>query len=546
MANPVILAVDDEPDVLAAVRRDLQARYASDYRVLGAGSGQEALDLLGELVLREDEVALLLVDQRMPGITGVELLTRADSMFPDAKRALLTGYADTDAAITAINEVQLDYYIMKPWDPPEDRLYPVLDDLLEEWWGQHRLRFTGVRVLGHQWSREKHELKNFLAANQIPYKNVDAGTDEATSLMQTASVEPADLPAVIMTDGEVLRHPSVADLASHLGLHTVASDPTYDLVIVGAGPAGLAGAVYASSEGLHTLLIEQNAPGGQAGQSSRIENYLGFPKGLSGADLARRAVTQATRFGTEILVPAEVASVTRKDPFRLLRLTDGSEITTKALLVASGVSYRKLDRPGMTELSGVGVYYGTSQFEASNHAGEPMFVIGGGNSAGQAAMFLSRFTDNVTVVIRGESLAASMSQYLIDALDSNEAVTIQTQSQLLAAEGEDHLETLRFDVDGEEQTVKAGAVFVFIGQEPHTAWIADLVATDDRGFVLTGRDITSLKGWNAERDPLPLEASVPGIFAAGDVRHGSLKRVATSTGEGASAVRFVHEHLASL
>lgn len=546
MVDPTILAVDDEPDVLAAIRRDLLSHYAEDYRVLGAGSGAEAVELLGAVSLRDEEVALLLVDQRMPSMTGVDLLAKAAALYPEAKRVLLTAYADTDAAISAINEVQLDYYIMKPWDPPEERLYPILDDLLEDWWGHHRLRFSGIRVVGHQWSREKHELKNFLASNQIPYHNVDVETDDVEELLKTASAEMSDLPLVFLTDGTTLTRPAVADLAAHLGLHTEAKEPAYDLVIVGAGPAGLAAAVYGSSEGLRTLLVEHSAPGGQAAQSSRIENYLGFPNGLSGADLARRAVTQAQRFGTEILVPAEVTKVVRNDPYRTLHLADGHELPTKAMVVASGVSYRTLDRPGMTELSGVGVYYGTSQFEASNHAGEPMFVIGGGNSAGQAAMFLSRFTDSVTIVIRRDDLGVSMSRYLIDALESNEAVSVLSRTRLLEALGEERLESLRLEMDGAEEIVPAGAVFVFIGQEPRTSWLSDIVATDDRGFILTGADIPSLKGWNVDRDPLPLESSVPGVFAAGDVRHGSTKRVATSTGEGATAIRFVHEHLASL
>ncbi len=546
MANPIILAVDDEPDVLAAVRRDLQAHYASDYRVLGASSGEEAMNLLGEMALRDDEVALLLVDQRMPGVTGVDLLTRSDALFPAAKRALLTAYADTDAAIDAINEVHLDYYIMKPWDPPEERLYPILDDLLEEWWGQHRPQFSGVRVVGYQWSREKHELKNFLAANQLPYRNVDVESGDADALLKTAGASMSELPLVILTDGTTLRKPTVAELADRLGLHTEAEDVAYDLAIVGGGPAGLAGAVYGSSEGLRTLLIEEAAPGGQAAQSSRIENYLGFPRGLSGADLARRAVTQATRFGTEILVPAEVTEVVRNDPYRMIHLADGHEVTCKAMLITTGVSYRKLDRPGMERLSGVGVYYGTSQFEASNHAGESMFVIGGGNSAGQAAMFLSRFTDSVAIIIRRDDLSASMSQYLIDALDANPAVRIMPRTRLLEAIGKKRLESIRLEVDGNEETVPAGAVFVFIGQEPRTEWISNLVETDERGFILTGDDITSLKGWSVDRDPFPMETSVPGVFAAGDVRHGSTKRVATSTGEGAAAIRFIHQHLASL
>lgn len=547
MAKPVILAVDDEPQVLAAVRRDLSRYYAENYRILGATSGEEAQEILNDLALKEDAVALLLVDQRMPRITGVDLLKLSLDLFPASKRALLTAYADTDAAINAINEVNLDYYIMKPWDPPEDRLYPILDDLLDEWSASYRPRFSGVRVIGRRWSKDMFEIKSFLASNQIPYRSLDIETDdEAKALVEGADKTVEDLPMAILTNGQILTEPTSSDLAHALGLHTAATQEAYDLVIVGAGPSGLAAAVYASSEGLRTLLVEQTAPGGQAGQSSRIENYLGFPKGLSGSELARRAVVQATRFGTEILVPAEVETVNRKDPMHVIRLTDGSEITTRSLLISSGVSYRKLDRPGLEELSGIGVYYGTSQFEANQHADEPVYIIGAGNSAGQGALFLAGFTDSVTILIRGDDLSASMSQYLIDLIDADERITVRPRTQLIEARGERRLQSLLLDADGTEEEEEAGAVFIFIGQAPRTEWIADLVETDERGFILTGSDIDSLQGWTADRDPLPMETSVPGIFAAGDVRHGSTKRVATSTGEGATAIRFIHEHLADL
>lgn len=547
MGKPVILAVDDDPQVTNAVRRDLLDHYSDDYRVLGANSGEEALEILNELAVKEEPVALMLVDQRMPRITGVDLLRRSYDLFPDSMRALLTAYADTDAAISAINEVHLDYYIMKPWDPPEERLYPILDDLLDEWAAGYRPRFAGVRVIGHRWSQAMYDLRTFLASNRIPYRSLNVETDdEARALLEGAGKSVDDLPVAILTDGSVLSAPTTAELAAQLGLHTAAEAEAYDLVIVGAGPSGLAAAVYGSSEGLRTLLVEESAPGGQAGQSSRIENYLGFPKGLSGAELARRAVTQARRFGTEILVPASVEKVIRNDPVHTIHLSDGSEITTKALLVSSGVSYRKLNRPGLEELSGAGVYYGTSQFEANQHRDEPMFVVGSGNSAGQGALFVAGFTDSVTILIRGDDLTASMSQYLIDLLDADQSIVVRPRTQLIEARGEDRLETILLDAEGTEEEVKAGAVFIFIGQEPRTDWIADVVETDERGFILTGSDITSLQGWTADRDPLPMETSVPGIFAAGDVRHGSTKRVATSTGEGATAVRFIHEHLADL
>jgi thioredoxin reductase (NADPH) len=547
MAKPSILVVDDEPQVMNAVRRDLLSQYSDDYRVLGAVSGEEALEILNDLAVKEEPVALMLVDQRMPRITGTDLLKRSHDLFPNSMRALLTAYADTDAAINAINEVHLDYYIMKPWDPPEERLYPIVDDLLDEWAASYRPRFSGVRVIGHRWSREMYELKSFLASNRIPYRGLDVESDdEARALLESVGKTVEDLPVALLPEGTVLAEPTTTDLADALGLHTAAEEEAYDLVIVGAGPSGLAAAVYASSEGLRTLLVEQTAPGGQAGQSSRIENYLGFPKGLSGGELARRAVTQAKRFGTELLVPASVEKVTRRDPVHVVHLSNGSEITTKALLISSGVSYRKLDRPGLEELSGAGVYYGTSQFEANQHAGEPVYIIGAGNSAGQGALFVAGFTDSVTILIRGDDLTDSMSQYLIDLIEADEGITLRPRTQLLEARGEGHLETILLDADGIEEEVKASAVFIFIGQAPRTEWISDLVETDERGFILTGSDITSLQGWTADRDPLPMETSVPGIFAAGDVRHGSTKRVATSTGEGATAVRFIHDHLANL
>lgn len=547
MAKPVILTVDDEPEVLAAVRRDLRSHYSDNFRVIGVASGDEALEVLADLLAADEEVALLLADQRMPKMTGVELLRRARDLYPKARRALLTAYADSDAAINAINDVSLDYYIMKPWDPPGEKLFPVLDDLLDDWWATYRPRFTGVKVIDHRWSGPGHDIKAFLASNQVPYRSMDVADDpESLALLERAGAGLDDLPVIVLSDGTALKKPDKIELAQELGLQTQASETAYDLVIVGGGPSGLAAAVYGSSEGLRTLLIEESAPGGQAGQSSKIENYLGFPQGVSGSDLARRAATQATRFGTEILVPARVESVTRSDPYRVIHLMDGSKITCKALLVTTGVSYRKLDKPGLSELTGAGVYYGTSRFEAVNHQDEPMFVVGGGNSAGQAAMFLTAFTDKVRIVIRGSDLGKSMSRYLVDLIEAQDRIDVMYRTQLVEARGEDRLESLLLDIDGEEQRVPAGAVFIFIGQAPRTEWISDLVETDDRGFILTGSDITSLQGWTEERDPLPMETSVPGIFAAGDVRHGSTKRVATSTGEGATAISFVHRHLASL
>lgn len=548
-AKPVIIAVDDEPEVVQAVQRDLRSRYASDYRIVWASGGQEAIDTLRSLALQDTPVALMLVDQRMPGVTGIDVLRETLEIHPSAKRALLTAYADTEAAIQAINDVGLDHYIMKPWDPPEEKLYPILDDLLEDWMASYRPRFEGIRVIGQQWSRAAHDLKAFLARNQIPYRSLDIEQDpQAWILTEEAGATMTDLPIVLFGDGPPLFKPTPSQIADRVGLKTHATSEVYDVVIIGGGPAGLAAAVYAASEGLSTLLIEEEAPGGQAGQSSLIENYLGFPKGLSGNDLARRATAQAERLGAEILVPGTVTNLTRNDPFIVVHLADGTTVTCKAMVVASGVSYRTLTADGLEPLLGAGVYYGTSNIEAANHKDQPMFVVGGGNSAGQAALFLSRFTDSVTIMIRDDDLTATMSKYLIDNIEANPAVHVRPNTQVVSATGDTHLTglVLRDRKTEKEDAVEAGAIFIFIGQTAHTDWLADVVQLDERGFILTGEDLGPLKGWNVERDPLPLETSVPGIFAAGDVRHGSIKRVAGAVGEGATAIRFVHSHLAGL
>lgn len=547
--KPVIIAVDDEPEVVQAVQRDLRARYAADYRVVWASGGQEAIETLRTLALQGTPVALMLVDQRMPTVTGIDVLRETLELHPSSKRALLTAYADTEAAIRAINDVGLDHYIMKPWDPPEEKLYPILDDLLEDWIAGYRPRFDGIRVIGQQWSRSAHELKAFLARNQIPYRSMDIESDPmAWVLTEEAGATMSDLPVVLFGDGPPLLHPTPTQIADRVGLKTQATSEVYDVVIIGGGPAGLAAAVYGASEGLSTLLIEEEAPGGQAGQSSLIENYLGFPKGLSGSDLARRAAAQAQRLGAEILVPGAVTHLTRSDPFFTVHLADGKSLTCKAMVIASGVAYRKLTAEGLEPLIGAGVYYGTSNIEAANHRDQPMYVVGGGNSAGQAALFLSRFTDSVTILIRNDDLKATMSQYLIDNLEANPAVQVRPRTQVVSAIGDTHLEALvlRDRETSEEERVDAGALFIFIGQTAHTEWLNDLVQLDERGFVLTGTDLGPLVGWNLERDPLPLETSVPGMFAAGDVRHGSIKRVAGAVGEGATAIRFVHNHLTSL
>lgn len=548
-SKPVILAVDDEPEVLAAVQRDLRKQYAKDYRVVGASSGQEAIDTIKDLAVRDSPLALIVSDQRMPGISGVDVLRESLEIFPSAKKTLLTAYADTDVAISAINDIGLDQYIMKPWHPPEEHLYPILDDLLSDWRAGYRPDFEGIRVVGTEWSAPTHEIKAFLAMNQIPYRAVTLGIDdEADALMSSAGASLTDLPMVLFTDEEPLLKPAIPDLAERVGLRTHATQPAYDVAIVGAGPAGLAAAVYGASEGLKVVLIEAEAPGGQAGQSSLIENYLGFPSGISGADLARRAAAQAKKFGAEILVPAKVTSVDRKDPFKILHLEDGSEITAKALIVTSGVEYRRLSADGLDKLLGVGVYYGTSRIEAEYHRDQPVFIVGGGNSAGQAALFQTRFTNDVTIVIRSADLSATMSQYLIDNLEANEAVKVMPRTQVLEARGETHLESIVLrDRDTEEtREVPAGALFIFIGQTAHTDWLSNLVQTDEAGFVYSGTDLGPLEGWTADREPFLLEASVPGVFVAGDVRHGSIRRVAGAVGEGSTAIRFVHQHLASL
>lgn len=547
--RPVILAIDDEPEVLSAVQRDLRSHYSDEYRIMGATSGQEAIDTIEELAVRGTPLALIVADQRMPSISGVDVIRASLEPFPDVKKTLLTAYADTDAAISAINDVGLDHYIMKPWDPPDDKLYPILDELLADWQAHFRPVYSGIRIVSQEWSRPAFELKAFLARNQIPYRSLLLEKDEeASRLMESARAGLSDLPLVLFPDKEPLRCPTTDQLAERVGLTSHASADAYDVAIVGAGPAGLAAAVYGASEGLKTLLIEASAPGGQAGQSTLIENYLGFPKGISGADLSRRAHSQAARLGAEILVPMRVERVSRKDPYKIVHLADGSSITAKAMVVTSGVEYRKLSARGLEELTGAGVYYGTSNIEASYHRDQPMFVVGGGNSAGQAALFLTRFTDSVTIVIRGDSLEETMSKYLIDNLAANEAISISGNSQVVEARGGSHLESLVLsDLEsGEQSEFKAGALFIFIGQRAHTDWLADLVQLDDRGFVLSGPDLGPLKGWNVERDPLPLETSVPGIFVAGDVRHNSIRRVAGATGEGSTAIRFVHQHLSSL
>ena len=550
--RPAILAVDDHEPVLGAVLRDLRRRYGRHYRILGADSGPAGLRMLEDLALRSEAVALLVVDQRMPGMTGVEFIKEAVQLFPDARRVLLTAFADTDAAIQAINEVRLDHYLMKPWDPPEERLYPVLDDLLDDWRAGFEPPFEGVRVLGHPWSPEGHRIKDYLTRNLIPFRWLDVETDpEGIKLGELSGTGPKDLPLVLFPDGASVSRPGNGEIGRRMGLRTEPRASVYDFVIVGAGPAGLAAAVYAASEGLSTLMIEKEAPGGRAGMSSRIENYLGFPVGLSGGDLTRRAVAQAKRFGAEILTPMEAVGLRVTDGYRVLELADGSEITSQAVLIASGIAYGTLDVPGTDRLAGAGVYYGAALTEALAVRGQDVFIVGGGNSAGQAAIYLAGLARSVTILVRRTSLAQSMSRYLITQLQETSNVTIRTGVTVMEALGQDRLEALRVrDATAEgEEILPTSSLFVFIGAKTRTEWLDGVVERDPRGYILTGPDVMHQgkrpRTWTERRDPFLLESSTSGIFVAGDVRHRSVKRIASAVGEGSMAVQFVHGHLAS-
>jgi thioredoxin reductase (NADPH) len=549
--KPVILAVDDDREVLSAVERDLRHRYRDVYRILAAQSSTQALDTARELQRRGTPIALFLVDQRMPDMTGTEFLREMRKLHPYAKRTLLTAYADSEAAIAAINEVGLDHYLMKPWDPPDRRLYPVLDDLLGDWSARARVSFEGVRVIGSRWSPKSYDTRDFLARNQIPYQWIDLDQDAAMRelALKANGGDVSRLPVVLLTDGTVLVQPVNAELAGKIGLQTVAARPFYDLAIVGAGPAGLACAVYGASEGLKVVLIEQNAPGGQAGTSSMIENYLGFPSGVTGADLARRAATQARRFGTEILVGHSVVGVKRADPFKVLQLSNGEEVACHALMLSSGMAVRELDVPGVTPLIGAGVYYGAAPSEAAIYRGQRVFMLGGANSAGQGALFFARYAAHVTLIVRKPVLLPAMSHYLADRIASTENITVLGSSEITAVHGTGHLERLdvRNVVTGETQCMEGSALFIFIGVAPRTEAFASLVATDDKGFILTGAEARAAgKGWGLDRDPLMFETSVPGIFAAGDVRASANRRIAAAVGEGSAAIFSVHQYLRSV
>jgi thioredoxin reductase (NADPH) len=553
MSKPAILTLDDDVDVLRAVERDLRREYGSDYRVARADSGDAALQLLEELKRRGEPSALMLVDQRMPSMSGVEFLQKAVDIYPEAKRVLLTAYADTDAAIKAINQVHIDHYLLKPWDPPEEKLYPVLTDLLDDWRSAYRPPFEGIRVVGNQWAPDSHRVKEFLARNNIPYLWMDPEVSkEARRLIEVSGKKKLELPCLFFTDGSILERPDNRVIAERSGLKTSAEMPFYDLIVVGAGPAGLAAAVYGASEGMRTLVVERHAPGGQAGMSSRIENYLGFPGGVSGGELARRAVSQARRFGVEILAAQEAVRLCADGPSKTVTLGDGSELKCRALLIATGVSYRQLKAEGIERLTGAGVYYGAAMTEGESVRNQDVYIVGGANSAGQAAMYFSGFARSVTLLVRGESLSSGMSQYLIDQIDGVDNIRVSTGTEVSEVQGAERLERVVIAGDGgqTQETVPAAALFIFIGAVPHTDWLGDLVARDEHGFILSGIDAVGngaaapfqLQG----RSPFLLETSLPGVFAAGDVRHGSVKRVASSVGEGSMAVTYVHRYLSSV
>src|SRR5580692_11035165 len=556
MAKPILLSVDDDTDVLRAIERDLRTKYGAEFRVIGSESPESALTLLKQLKLRNDSVALLIADQRMPHMDGVTFLQEAMHVFPEAKRALLTAYADTNAAIDAINQASINYFFLKPWDPPAEHLYPQLDDLLGDWQASYRPKFEGIRVLGTRWSPRSYELRDFLARNRVPYQWIDVETSandpETKQLVEALGSEAASLPVVLFPDGTKLLESVPSEVAQRVGLQTRAQTNFYDLAIIGGGPAGLAAAVYGASEGLHTVMIEREAPGGQAGMSSRIENYLGFPMGLSGGDLARRAVVQAQRFGVEILSPQEAVAVRTEGSYRIIKLGDGNEISCHALMVATGVQWRRLEAPGIDRLQGAGIYYGGGATEALSCQGEVVYVVGGANSAGQAAMNFARYAERVVMLVRGSSLSSTMSQYLIDQIKERPNIQVWPNASVAEAHGATHLEEISFlcSDSNKIERVRATSMFIFIGASPRTDWLSGIVERDDHGFILTGpdliRDGQHPKGSTLDRDPYLLETNLPGLFAVGDVRHGSVKRVASRVGEGSVAVQFIHQYLSKV
>jgi len=551
--NPIIFSIDDDPQVLRAIRRDLRKKYGSHYRVLSAESANEALETLPKLKAKGENVALFLSDQRMPEMLGVDFLEKAKKDYPDAKRVLLTAYSDTDAAIKAINDVQLDYYLMKPWDPPTEKLFPVIDDQLAEWEANYTPPYQGIKVIGYQFSPKSHAVKDYLSGNLFPYKWYDVETnEEGKALIEANGIDLKELPATFFEDGSYELGENLQDIAAKLGLNPKAQSDLYDVVIIGAGPAGLAAGVYGGSEGLDTLLIEKRAPGGQAGSSSRIENYLGFPNGLSGADLTRRAITQATRFGVEFLSPQEVKHISVMENYKTVTLKDDSQINTKSIVIATGVDYRRHPAKGVDDFTGAGVYYGAATTEAAACKDQDVYIVGGGNSAGQGAMYLSQFARNVYILVRKPDLSSTMSSYLIDQINGTENIHLLGRHQVLEAKGSDHLERLVIE-NMEEQSQKevdAAALFIFIGAKPYTDWLGEQLLKDEKGFLLTGRDLYKDENfkniWKWHREPYNLETCVPGIFAAGDVRSGAMNRVASATGEGAMSISFVHRYLAEI
>jgi thioredoxin reductase (NADPH) len=551
VSKPILLTVDDDPSVSRAVARDLRRRYGENYRIVRADSGTEALESLQEIMLRGDKVAVLLADYRMPGMNGIDFLERAMDLFPMARRALLTAYADTDAAIEAINLVDVDHYLLKPWEPPEEKLYPVIDQLIEVWKATGDSPVEETRIVGHRWSAQAHEVRDFLARSGVPYRWYASDEAEGRKLLEAAGATDADIPVVLTAGGDVLITPTISEVAGKVGLSTAPAEDFYDLIIVGGGPAGLGAAVYGASEGLRTVLVESQATGGQAGQSSRIENYLGFPEGVSGAQLTDRARRQASRFGAELLTARQVTSLETHGPKRVIHLDDGSRVSAHAVLLATGVDYRRLGADGADGLVGRGVYYGSASTEAEACANEHVVIIGGANSAGQAAMFFARHAAQVTLAVRGPDLERSMSSYLIQQVRGNDRITVRTCTEVIECVGSDHLEcvVLRNTASGEEERISCGHVFIFIGAAPITDWLPDAVTRDSAGFVMTGPDLLDSgkrpDGWSLDRDPYPLESSIPGVFVAGDVRAQSVKRVASAVGEGAMAVTLVHQYLAT-
>jgi thioredoxin reductase (NADPH) len=553
MNEPIIFCIDDDVQVLRAITRDLKTQYRNEYKILSTSSVSEALESLLQLKNQGDQVALFIADQRMPEMDGVTFLVKALELFPEANRVLLTAYSDTSAAIKAINEVKLDYYLLKPWDPPEEKLYPVVKDLLDEWQHNYRPDFKGIKLIGYQFSPKSHEIKEFLAGNLIPYQWFDVERNkEGCGILDANNIREKDLPVVLFEDGTLMQTPTIREIAGKIGLNPSLKNDVYDVVIIGAGPAGLAASVYGASEGLKTLLIERHSPGGQAGTSSRIENYLGFPSGLSGADLTRRAITQATRFGAEFLAPTDVKGIREKDGYKTILLEENREIVTRSVVITTGVDYRKLETKGISDFSGAGIYYGAAMTEAASCKDKEVYIVGGGNSAGQAAMYLSKFAMHVYIVIRKEDLTPSMSSYLIDQINGTANITVLGKTEIKEAMGNDRLEQVVIGniETGTTETKQADALYIFIGSRPYTDWLCEAVIRNKKGFIETGRDVKSYddfgKIWKLEREPYLLETSAPGIFAAGDVRANAMNRVASAVGEGSMAISFVHKYLAEV